>query len=50
MTIRELKQIIEDLTDDTEILIEQKEISDIETINIEIHMDGRCYLVLSSLD
>ena len=50
MTIGELKQIIEDLTDDTIILIEQTDISDIETVNIQIHMDGRCHLIFSSLD
>ena len=50
MTIGELKQIIADLKDDTIILIEQKDISEIESVNIQIHMDGRCHLILSSLD
>ena len=50
MTIGELKLIIEDLKDDTTILIEQKDISEVESINIQIHMDGRCHLIFSSLD
>lgn len=50
MTIGELKLIIEDLTDDTTILIEQKDISEVESINIQIHRDGRCHLIFSSLD
>ena len=50
MTIKELKMIIEDLTDDTIILIRETDINDVETINIEIHLDGRTNLILSALE
>ena len=50
MTIKELKLIIEDLTDDTVILIEETDINDVETINIQIHSDGRTHLILSALE
>ena len=50
MTIRDLKQIIEDLMDDTVILIEENDINEVETIKIEIHSDGRSHLILSALE
>ena len=49
MTIKELKLIIEDLMDDTVILIEGTDISQVETIDIQIHSDGRSHLILSAL-
>ena len=50
MTIRDLKLIIEDLTDDTVILIEESDISNVETISIQIHSDGRSHLIFSALE
>lgn len=50
MTIRDLKLIIEDLLDDTVILIEETDINEVETINIQIHSDGRTHLILSALE
>lgn len=50
MTIKDLKLIIEDLTDDTIILIQETDINDVETINIQIHSDGRSHLILSALE
>ena len=50
MTIKELKLIIEDLMDDTVILIEDTDVKDVETIDIQIHSDGRSHLILSSLE
>ena len=50
MTIKELKLIIEDLTDDTVILIEETDVKDVETINIQIHSDGRTHLIFSALE
>jgi hypothetical protein len=50
MTIRDLKNIIDDLTDDTVLLIEETDTMDVETINIQIHSDGRCHLILSALE
>lgn len=50
MTIKELKMILEDLSDDTVILIEDSDIHEIETLHIEIHRDGRSHLILSALE
>ena len=50
MTIKDLKLIIDDLVDDTVILIEETDINDVETVNIQIHSDGRSHLILSALE
>lgn len=50
MTIGELKMIINNLVDDTVILIEENDINEVETINIQIHSDGRAHLILSALE
>ena len=50
MTIKELKLIIEDLMDDTVILIKETDINEIETINIQIHSDGRSHLIFSAFE
>ena len=50
MTIKELKLIIEDLADTTVILIEETDINEVETINLQIHSDGRSHLILSALE
>ena len=50
MTISELKTIINNLADDTVILIEENDIKDVETIDIQIHSDGRTHLILSTLE
>ena len=50
MTISELKMILEDLSDDTVILIEDSDINEVETIHIEIHRDGRAHLILSAFE
>ena len=50
MTIRELKMIIEDLVDDTVILIEETDVKDVETVTIQLHSDGRSHLILSTLE
>ena len=50
MTIKELKLIIEDLADDTVILIEETDINEVETVKIQIHSDGRSHLVFSAVE
>ena len=50
MTIKELKLIIDDLNDDTVILIEETDVNEVETINIQIHSDGRSHLIFSALE
>ena len=50
MTIKELKEIILNLPDETIILVEENDINDVETINIQYHSDGRTHLILSALE
>lgn len=50
MTIKELKEIISNLPNKTIILIEETDINEIETINIQIHSDGRTHLIFSALE
>lgn len=50
MTIKELKQIIETLSDDTVILVEETNVNDVETVKIELHSDGRTHLIFSALE
>lgn len=50
MTIKELKLIVDDLADDTVILIKESDINEVETIEIQIHSDGRSHLILSALE
>lgn len=50
MTIKELKLIIEDLMEDTIVLIQETDVNDIETVNVQIHSDGRSHLILSALE
>ena len=50
MTIKELKMIIEDLMDDTIILVEENDVKDVETVKIEIHATGISHLILSALE
>jgi hypothetical protein len=48
MTIKQLKEIISNLSDETTIIISAEDIYTVETINVEYHSDGRQYLVLSN--
>ena len=50
MTIAELKMIIEDLNDDTVILIEKDDVDEVETVTIQLHSDGRSHLIFSALE
>lgn len=50
MTIKELKKIISNLPDKTVVLIEETDINDVETVNIQHHMDGRIHLIFSVLE
>ena len=50
MTIKQLKEIISNLNDNTVILIEENDINEVETVNIQIHFDGRTHLILSTLE
>ena len=50
MTIKELKLIIENLMDDTVVLIEENDINEVETVNIQLHSTGTAHLILSALE
>ena len=50
MTIRELKMIINNLVDDTIVLIEETDVNEVETVKIQLHSDGRSHLILSALE
>lgn len=50
MTIRELKQIISNLPEETIILIEETDVNEVETVNIQLHSDGRAHLIFSALE
>lgn len=50
MTIKELKKIISNLPENTIILIRETDINDVETIDIQIHSDGRSHLIFSALE
>ena len=50
MTIQDLKLIIDELMDDTVILIEETDINEVKTVGIQIHTDGRSHLIFSALE
>lgn len=50
MTIKELKEIISTLPDNTIILIEETDVNKVETIEIQYHSNGRTHLILSPLE
>ena len=50
MIIKELMEIISHLPEDTVILIEETDINDVETLEIQIHSDGRTHLIFSALE
>jgi hypothetical protein len=49
MTIRDLKKIISTLPENTVLLIEETDINDVETVNVQYHSDGRTHLIFSAL-
>lgn len=50
MTIKQLKEIIANLSDETPVLISTEDVYDTKTITVEYHLDGRQHLVLSNLE
>lgn len=50
MTIKNLKEIISNLPDDTRLLIEENDISDVKAIVVQYHSDGRMYLIFTALE
>ena len=47
MTINDLKKIINSLPDETVVQIFIEDIYEVEAVRIEIHSDGRVYLILT---
>ena len=50
MTIKQLKEIISNLPDETPVHIDADDIYNLESITVEYHSDGRLYLVLSIVE
>ena len=50
MTIRELKKIISTLPDSTTVLVEETDINDLQTVEVQYHADGRTHLIFSALE
>ncbi len=50
MTIKQLKEIISNLPDETPVLISTEDIYNTETITVEYHSDGRQHLILSNVE
>ena len=47
MTICELKKIISNLPEETILLVDARDVSDVETVEIQYHSDGRVHLIFS---
>jgi hypothetical protein len=48
MTINDLKKIINSLPDEAVVLLSTEDIYEVETVRIELHTDGRIYLILTN--
>ena len=46
MTIKELKNIINNLPEETIILVEENDINDVETVEVHYHSDGGVHIIL----
>ena len=50
MTIKDFMKIISNLPEETVILIEETDVRDVETVEIQLHSDGRSHLIFSALE
>lgn len=50
MTIKELKEIISNLPEETVLLVEENDVNDVETVEVQFHSDGRVHLIFSALE
>lgn len=48
MTIKNLKEIIQNIPDEAIVLLSTEDVYDIETARIELHSDGRVHLILTN--
>ena len=46
MTIKDLTEIIKSIPEETIVLISAEDIYDVESVNIELHSDGRMHFIL----
>ena len=47
MTIKELQEILSKLPEETNVLIEENEVNDIQTVMVQYHSDGTVHVILS---
>ena len=50
MVIKELLAIISTLPEETVILIDETDVNEVETIEVQYHSNGRTHLILSTAD
>ena len=50
MTIKDLKEIISNLPEETVLLVEENDVNDVETVEVQFHSDGRVHLIFSALE
>jgi len=50
MTIKELKEIIANLPEETVVQIEENNVNEVGLVNIILHSDGRKHIVLSAFE
>ena len=48
MTIKDLKEILKGLPEDAIVLLSAEDIYEVETVNIELHSDGRAHFILNA--
>ena len=48
MTIKELLAIISTLPEESPIILVSPDVNDLKTVDVEYHVDGRIYVVLSA--
>lgn len=50
MTIKQLKEIISNLPNETILLVEQDDVLDVESIQIQYHENGNVHIIFSSME
>lgn len=46
MTIKELKNIINNLPEETIVLVEENDVNDVETVEVHYHPEGSVHIIL----
>lgn len=50
MTIKNLKEIISNLPEETILLIEESDVVDVESVSVQYHSNGNIHLIFSALE